>query len=237
MDERCRDDIPQVTDEENRVLVDNFLEAEVKHALFQMEHNKSSGPDGFLAEFYQVFWDMIKGDLMALFREFHQDSLPLSSLNFDPIILLLKCAEALKIQQYRPICLLNVSFKIFTKVLTNRLTSVAHRVIHPTQTTFLPGRNNMEGVIVLHETIHELHWKKHNGVIFKIVFEKAYDKVKWPFVRKVLEMKGFCSKWCNWIDAIIQEGHVGIKINHQVGQNFQTKKRPSARRPVVPIVI
>jgi hypothetical protein len=42
-------------------------------------------------------------------------------------------------------------------------------------------------------------------------------------VRKVLEMKGFCSKWCNWIDAIIQKGHVGIKINDQVGQNFQKK--------------
>jgi hypothetical protein len=59
-----------VTDEENRVLVENFLEAEVKHALFQLEHNKSPGPDGFSAEFYQVFWDVIKGDMMALFKTF-----------------------------------------------------------------------------------------------------------------------------------------------------------------------
>jgi hypothetical protein len=82
----------------------------------------------------------------------------------------------------------------------------------------------MEGVIVLHETIHKLHRKKQSGLIFKIGFEKAYDKVRWPFVRKVVEMKGFCSKRCKWIDAIIQGGHVGIKINDQVGQNFQTKK-------------
>jgi hypothetical protein len=41
----------------------------------------------------------------------------------------------------------------------------------------------MEGVVILHETIHELHRKKSNGVIFKIDFKKAYDKVKWPFVR------------------------------------------------------
>jgi hypothetical protein len=59
-----------------------------------------------------------------------------------------------------------VSFKIFTKKLTNRLSSVAHRVIQPTQTTFLPGRNIMEGVIILHEIIHELHRKKQNEVIF-----------------------------------------------------------------------
>jgi hypothetical protein len=82
----------------------------------------------------------------------------------------------------------------------------------------------MEGVVILHETIHELHRKKQSGVIFKIDFEKAYDKVKWPFVRHVLEMKGFSCQWCHWIDSIIQGGHVGIKINDQVGQNFQTNK-------------
>jgi hypothetical protein len=38
----------------------------------------------------------------------------------------------------------------------------------------------MEGVVVLHETIHELHRKKQNGVIFKIDFEKSYDEVTCP---------------------------------------------------------
>jgi hypothetical protein len=89
---------------------------------------------------------------------------------------------------------------------------------------FIPGRNIMEGVVVLHEMIHELHRKKQNGVIFKIDFEKAYDKVKWPFMRQTLEMKSFSSKWCQWVDSIIQGGNVGIKINDQVGQNFKTKK-------------
>jgi hypothetical protein len=46
-----------------------------------------------------------------------------------------------------------------------------------TKTAFLLGRNIMEGVVILHETIHEKHRKKQNGVIFKINFEKAYDKV------------------------------------------------------------
>jgi hypothetical protein len=169
LDERRRDDIPQVTEEENGLLVESFSAEEVKRAVFQMEHNKSSGPDGFSTEFYQVFWELIKGDLMALFHEFHQGSLSLFSLNFGTIILLPKCAEDLKIQQYRPVCLLNVSFKIFTKVLTNCLTSVAHRVIQPTQATFLPGRNIMEGVIVLHEIIHELHRKKQSGSFSRMI--------------------------------------------------------------------
>jgi hypothetical protein len=75
----------------------------------------------------------------------------------------------------------------------------------------------VEGVIVLQETIHELNRKKQSGVVFKIDFEKAYDKVKWSFVRKVLEMKVFSNQWCKWIDSIIKGGHVEIKINDQVG--------------------
>jgi hypothetical protein len=109
---------------------------------------------------------------MAIFHEFHQGSLPLYSLNFGMIILLLKCAEAVRIQQYRPICLFNVTFKIFTKVLTNRLTLVAHRVIQPTQTTFLLGRNSMEGVVILHETIHELQRKNRMERFSKLTLKR-----------------------------------------------------------------
>lgn len=45
----------------------------------------SIGSDGFQAEFYQVFWNLIKYDLMALFTKFHKDVLPLYSLNFGTI--------------------------------------------------------------------------------------------------------------------------------------------------------
>jgi hypothetical protein len=89
LDVRQRDDIPRVTDEKNGLLVESFTEEEVKRDVFQMEHNKSSGPDGFPTEFYHVFGELIKGDLMTLFHEFHQDSLSLFSLNFGTIILLL----------------------------------------------------------------------------------------------------------------------------------------------------
>jgi hypothetical protein len=121
LDEDLRDDIIQVTQDENEKLTQSFLEDEVKAVVFSMEHNKAPGPDGFPAEFYQICWDVIKDDLMALFREFHTGNLPLYSLNFGTIILLPKSREAISIQQYRPICLLNVSFKIFTKVATKRI--------------------------------------------------------------------------------------------------------------------
>jgi hypothetical protein len=62
----------------------------VRAAVFQMEHNKAPGPDGFLLEFYQVFWDLLKDDLMTMFMEFYEGTLPLKSLNFETIILLPK---------------------------------------------------------------------------------------------------------------------------------------------------
>jgi hypothetical protein len=158
--------------EENNILTSPFTEEEVKEAVFQMEHNKAPGPDGFPAEFYQVFWDIIKKDLLDLFTEFFEGRLPLYSLNFGVITLLPKIKEATKIQQYRLICLLNVSFKIFTKVAINRLIRVANKVVQPSQTTFMPCRNIMEGVLIFHETLHELHTKKRNGVVLKIDFEK-----------------------------------------------------------------
>jgi hypothetical protein len=73
---------------------------------------------------------------------------------------------------------------------------VADKVIKPSQTASIRGRNIVEGVIVLHETIHELQRKNMNGLILKLDFEKAYDKEKWSFLQRAMRMKGFLSKWC-----------------------------------------
>jgi mannosylglycoprotein endo-beta-mannosidase len=77
-----------------------FSEQEVYDAIFQMEKNKAPGPDGFPAEFYQKLWDVIKIDLMALFKAFQEGSLPLFQLNFGTIILLPKKEDVVQIQQY-----------------------------------------------------------------------------------------------------------------------------------------
>ena len=236
LDENWTDDIPQVSQEENELITAPFTSEEVRAAIFQMEHNKAPGPDGFPPEFYQVFWNIIEPDLMALFEDFHRGSLALNRLNFGNITLIPKVGDANRIQQYRPICLLNVSFKIFTKVATNRLVKVAHKIIRPSQTAFLPGRNIMEGAVVLHETLHELHKKKLNGVIFKIDFEKAYDKVRWDFLQQTMRMKGFSHTWCDWIRSFVQGGNVAINVNGQNGSFFQTMKGLRQGDPLSPIL-
>jgi hypothetical protein len=82
----------------------------------------------------------------------------------------------------------------------------------------------MEGVVVLHETIHEIHRKKMSRVILKIDFKKAYDKVNWDFLQQSLRMKGFSDKWYNWINQFVCKGSVGVKVNENVGRYFQIKK-------------
>jgi hypothetical protein len=88
------------------------------------------------------------------------------------------------IKQYHPI------FSNYN-IVTNKRTGVATKLINPSQTTFIPGRNIMEGVVMLHETIHKIHRKKMSGVILKLDFKKAYDKVNWKFLQQTLHMRGF----------------------------------------------
>jgi hypothetical protein len=99
--------------------------------------------------------------------------LPLYILNFEVITLLPKKEDASRIEQYRPICLLNVSFKIFTKVGTNRATVIAHKVIRPTKSytrlfmNFI-GRKWMNSFLKL--TSKKLMIKS-NGIFFSKLYE------------------------------------------------------------------
>jgi hypothetical protein len=201
-----------------------------------MEHNKAPGPDGFPAEFYQTFWETIKADLLEMFGVLHAGQLELFRLNFGEIILLPKVNEAERIQQYRPICLLNVSFKIFTKVATIRLNTVANHVVQPSQTAFMQGRNILDGVVILHEGVHELHTKKLHGVILKLDFEKAYDKVKWSFLQQTLRMKGFSPEWRALINDFGSRGSVAIRVNDDTGRYFQRRKGLRQADPLSPML-
>jgi hypothetical protein len=94
----------------------------------------------------------------------------------------------------------------------------------------LSGRYILQGVVILHEAIHEIHRKKKSGVILK------FDKVGMCFLQQVLRMKVFSSKWCSWIEQTISKGCVGIKVNNDIGHNFQTKNGVREGDPLLPIL-
>ena len=94
----------------------------------------------------------------------------------------------------------------------------------------MPRRHILEGVVILHETLHKIHSKKLDGVIFKVDFEKAYDKVKWPFLRQAMRMKGFSEVWRNQVGSHVQKGSVSIKVNDDIGHYFPNPQGFETRR-------
>jgi hypothetical protein len=83
----------------------------------------------------------------------------------------------------------------------------------------MKGRNILSGIMILHETK-----KKQIGIILKLDFEKAYDKVKWSFLFRSLEARGFCPKWCNWIKNVVSGGTVSLKLNNFTGSYIKSFK-------------
>lgn len=138
-----------------------------------MAHNKSPGPDGFTAKFYKHYWDLVKHDLKAIFDDFHSGSLDISRLNYGIITLISKTKDANQIQKFKPIFLLNVSFKFFTQILMNRLNGFAREVVSPIQTAFIKGRHIMEGVIILQEALNTIHHQIR--VKMALCFVNAYN--------------------------------------------------------------
>ncbi|WVZ79760.1 LOW QUALITY PROTEIN: hypothetical protein U9M48_027301 [Paspalum notatum var. saurae] len=142
-----------------------------------------------------------------------------SRLNYGVISLIPKIQGAVRIQQYRLICLLNCLYKLITKVLTLRLEPLVQKLIHRVQTAFLKV-----GTMILHEILHETKKRKEIGVILKLDFEKAYDKVNWKFLLWCLEARGFCNKWCDWIKQVMCDGTVSVRINGETGKYVKSYK-------------
>lgn len=123
-------------------------------------------------------------------------------------------------KKFRPISLTNCSFKIFTKLLPIRLGKIYDTLICPQQSAFIRGRYILESVVVAHEVVHSLHKSKEPGVVIKLDYEKAYDKVSWEFIFEILESRGFGRKWIEWIRMVLKGGSVGVIMNNEESNFF-----------------
>jgi hypothetical protein len=101
---------------------------------------------------------------------------------------------------------------------------IAHCVICPNKTAFINGRFILDGALALQEIIHKLKRKKLGGILLKINFEKAYDRVNWEFLVEVLRAKGFDVGAVHRIMQLVTGGHTAISINGEVGPSFRNKR-------------
>ena len=157
-------------------------------------------------------------------------------LNYGVLTLVPKVKGATCIKQFRPIAVLNVSLRIISKILASRLAPVAHAVISPCQTGFIKGRNILEGIVVVHEVLHEIRVQKSSTIVLKLDFEKAYDRVDWDFLREVLIRKGFSENWIYLVMQSVKNGHLAININGSQGPYFETSRGVRQGDPLSPLL-
>ena len=82
-------------------------------------------------------------------------------------------------------------YKIISKVIVNRLKPLLPNLISPEQSGFIEGRQILEGFILVHEVIHSLKRTMRSGMMIKLDVVKAYDKLSWQYMDKMLESFGF----------------------------------------------
>jgi hypothetical protein len=222
--------------DENNMLESRFSEEEIKEAVFSSYADGAPGPDGLSFMFYQCFWDIVKFDLINLFEDWFEGDLDIFRLNFAMMTLIPKENDAREMKKFRPISLLNCSFKIFTKVLTNRIAKILNRLISFQQSAFIKGRFILESVVTAHEIIHEVHSKKNQGLVFKIDYEKAYDRVNLDFLYEILANRGFGPKIIQMIKQVTQGGSVGVRLNDVEGDFFMTGKGLRQGDPLAPLL-
>jgi hypothetical protein len=209
---------------ENEILEARFSVEEIKKAVFESYADGAPDPDGIPFMFYQNFWEVIKVDILEMFDDLYKGELDLYRLNFALITVIPKEKDARIMNKFRPISLLNCSYKIFTKVLTNRIGGVVDRLIESNQAAFTKGRFILESVVITHEVLHSVYHAKQRGFVLKLDYEKAYDKVNWFFLLDILEKRGFEGKWIGWIKCILRRGFVGFTNNNVEGEFFQIGK-------------
>ena len=82
----------------------------------------------------------------------------------------------------------SIIYKLVTKVIVNRLKHILPQLISPTQCSFVPGRQITDNVIIVQEMLHTMRSKqgRKGFMAIKIDFEKAYDRLRWAFIRDSL---------------------------------------------------
>jgi hypothetical protein len=173
---------------------------------------------------------------MAMVRGFEKGEINIARINYSTIILIPKEDEARSLKKFRPISLINCSFKIFSKAMNNRLENLCDRLLAPNQTAFVRGRYILESVVSAHEIIHEVVRSGQKGLVLKLEYEKSYDRVDWQFLEELLQSRGFLGRWATWVMNLVNGRSIAVKINDDTSTYFQPGKGLRQGDPLSPLL-
>jgi hypothetical protein len=203
--------------------------------LKDLKNSKSPGTDGLTAEFYKFFWIDIKLYLVQSI----QYSLANGDLSIEQkrgIITLIpkKDKNRLYLKNWRPITLLNVDYKVISKVLSNRLCKVLPFIIDEDQTGYIKGRFIGFNIRKIEDAIIYTEMNNLPGILLNIDFEKAFDSINWKFIDRCLESFNFGEKFRNYVKTMYHDISSSVINNGEISSWFHPKRGVRQGCPLSP---
>lgn len=212
-----------------------FSDVEIKQAFFTLPRNKSSGPDGYPAEFYISLWNIVGGEVLAAVKEFFISGKLLKQWNATTLVLIPKVCNAATPSDFRPISCLNTLYKVVSKLLANRLRALLPDIISPSQSAFIPGRLLSENVLLATEIVHG--YNRNNidpSGMLKVDLRKAFDSVRWDFIAATLRGIHLPERFVSWIVECISTPTFSISVNGASSGYFKSTKGLRQGDPLSP---
>ena len=205
-------------------------------ALKGMAHNKAPGIDGLPMEFYVKFWDVLGSDLVLVLNSpFPSGSLSLSQ-HRGLITIFFTKGDRLDPKNWRPITLLNVDYKIASRVLADRLLKVIQAVVARDQTCSVPGRYIGENVSFLRDDVHYASSSEIPVAILSIDQEKAFNRVDWSFLHRPCCKMGFGPSFVQWADLLYCGVQSAVNVNGHLSSFFSLSRGGRQGCPLSPLL-
>ena len=185
-----------------------------------MQNGKVLGPDGFNVDLFKAYWSIVKKDIMNVVEYSRMNRTILKVLNTSFISLIPKQYIAQTPDRFRPIALCNVVYKIISKVVANRLKPLLPTLVSMEQSGYVEGRQILNNIIQAHEVVHSLTSNRKAGMIMQLNLAKAYDKLNWINIRKVLIAFGFDRNWVRWVMALVTSSSFSILVSGSPSETF-----------------
>lgn len=146
----------------------------------------------------------------------------LREFNHTFITLIPKKPGACNFSQFKPISLCNFCYKIISKILVSRLRPLQDKLVDSSQVAFVPNRWITKNVVLAQEVIHsfKLMKRKRGYLGVKLDFKKAYDRMEWSFLDKVLRAYGFSDKVVHLLMQCVCSVQFTMLLNGGIWSSF-----------------